>query len=222
MKTGHILGGALITGSAAAVLTMALHPTGGDPSRYAGAIAERIPLTQTAHGLGIAGVLLLAIGFAGFSQRLGLHRASAIAGLVLYAFAGMAAVCAMVLSGFVSGDVIWAYREAAPTDQGALRQLFFYGGWLTDAYTRVFVAGSGAALAAWSLGLLSVKRLTGLAWFGLAVGVGEIALLAAGMSVFNLHGLGALVLFQAIWSVAVGVVLLRRPEWSAAEGGAAA
>ena len=216
MKTGHILGTALITGSAAAMLTLALHPSGGDPSRYAAAIAARIPLNQTAHGLGIVGVLLLTTGFAGFSQRLGLHRAGAIAGLVFYGFAGMAAVCAMVLSGFVSGEVIEAYRGAAPTDQGALRQLFFYGGWLTDAFTRVFVAGSGAALAAWSLGLLSVKRLTGLAWFGLAVGAGEIALLAAGMPVFNLHGLGALVLFQAIWSVSVGIALLRQPDWSAA------
>lgn len=216
MKTGHILGAALTLGSTAALLTLALHPTGGDPSHHAAAIAARIPLNQTAHGLGIAGEMLLLVGLAGFSQRLGLHRAGALAGLVFYAFAAASAVSAMVWSGFVSGEVIEHFREAAPADQVPLRQVFFYGGWVTDAFTRIFIAGSGAALAAWSLGLLSVRRLTGLAWFGLLVGLGEIALLLAGMPVFNIHGLGALVLFQAIWSLSLGVVLLRRPDWTAA------
>lgn len=215
MKTGHILGAALIGGSAAAVLTMMLHPSGGDPARYAEAIAERIPLSRAAHGLGVAGELLLVAGLAGFSQRLGLHRAAALAGLVFYAFAAAAGVIAMTLSGFVSGEVIGAYREAAPTDQGGLRLLFFYGGWLTGAFTGVFVAASGAALIAWSLGLLAARQLSALAWAGLLIGLGEIAALAAGVSMFNLHGLGMLVLFQALWSAGLGVVLLRRPDWSA-------
>ena len=214
MKTGRILGAALITGSAAALLTLALHPTGGDPSSEAAAIAARIPLNQTAHGLGIAGEMLLLVGLAGFSQRLGLHRAGALAGLVFYAFAAAAAVIAMVWSGFVSGEVIEHFQEAAPSDRVLLRQVFFSGGWITDAFTRVFIAASGAALAAWSLTLLSARRLTGLARFGLLVGLGEIALLLAGMPVFNIHGLGALVLFQAFWSAGLGALLLRHPDWT--------
>ena len=90
---------ALILGTAGLFVIMMFHPTGGGhltPSEFDSMVRRNIAV----HSLALAFVPVLFLGALGIYRRLASPDRLSLSGLVLYAFAMMAAMNAAVASGF--------------------------------------------------------------------------------------------------------------------------
>ncbi len=208
--SGRISGAATILGAVGFIVTMSIHPQGVHLDAPAADLAAQAMMTRLAHGIALTALPLGLFGMADFSRRTGLHRPSALAGLVFYAFACAAVTSAALMSGFVQGALIESYASADAAARAEIPRLIRYTHLLNQAWAMVFSAASAAAIGVWSLGFLAMKRERVLGWLGVAVAAGLGALLAFGGSdALSVHGYMLTALGQAAWMIGVGLLLWR-------------
>lgn len=206
MRYDSISGVALITGSVMMLVTMLLHPTGHEMFQDLHGVA---PLGRAVHALALASVPMLVFGTLGLTRRLG-AGALATSALVTYAFASTAVLLAAVASGFLAPALMERILNSEGSERATLHALLQYNSIVNQAYARVFVVGSSAALVLWSLAVLQGRTLG--RWSGgLGLVVGVLAFVAAvsGHLRLDVHGFGAVVLGQSIWLISVGAQMLR-------------
>lgn len=191
--------GALFVAAAAGLAAMAFHPTGHDllHGPDAGAAALR---TRLVHGLAIAGLWLQATGLLAVTRRLqrpsvGLAELAGLAQLL----AAVAGTIAAMASGFV------APRLAAAVPP--LPDLWHANGLQNRVFAQLFVVAGSAAMTLWSLGGARGALPRWLAGLGLVLGATAVVLVASGLLRLSVHGMGAVVLLQTVWQVAVAVWL---------------
>ena len=162
------------------------------------------------HGTLIAIMGVLLYGFAIFSVRRGMHRQTSVAALIAYA-AGIAAVIgAALIDGFLTPALAERYAGASPDAVKAVVPLLVAAGLMIQILTKFGFVAMSIAVAFWSADLVAtpgVVRATGI--IGFLSGI-----VAIGVLVFaghlNPHSLNAIAIVQAIWYLAVAVLLVRR------------
>jgi hypothetical protein len=206
--TDDRLGGlALIAGSAGSLLTMSLHPTGHD--FLAGQLDATAARMIGVHALAIGTLPISFLGALALSRRTAGPGRLALAALVAYALALLAGLIAAGVSLAVPG-IARQMLEAEPAAREGFRLLFGYSGDLIQAFGKVIVAASSAAIVLWSAVVVkggALPRAAGI--YGLVVGVAAILLLVSGNLRLDAHGFGLVVLGQALWFVAVGAAMCR-------------
>ena len=214
MHSGRISGAALIGGALGGVGTMVIHPVGGHFGASPEALQAAADMTRLAHGIALASMPLMLFGYADFSRRLGLRRASALAGLSFQAFATMAVLSAALMSGPVMGALLDNAADPGRHASADLQGQMHYTHMLNQAYAAVYTLASAAAIGAWSLGLWAATRLRALAILGLVVAAGQATLFAfAGDDALSVHGFLLIIVAQAAWAVGLGLALWR--DWTA-------
>jgi hypothetical protein len=210
MKNSNSCGVALIAAMAAALATMAHHPTGVDPHASAQALAREMNILVGVHALGLLSVPLFGFGFAGLTRCLGWDRPAAQLALIVYAFSLVAIMFAAIADGPVNAALIpRALGRDGPAQQAA-RAALAYNVEFNQACAKVFVAGSSLAIMLWSVALASrsgSSRRLGV--FGGVVGAAALAGLLSGHVRMSAHGFAFILLLQATWVVSVGVWMLR-------------
>jgi hypothetical protein len=89
--------------------------------------------------------------------------------------------------------------------------LFHYTGAINQAFAKVFVIASSAAILLWSATILAHGQLSRAAGvLGAIVGVLALLAVVIGHLRLDVHGFGAVVLCQGIWMITVGVLLIRQ------------
>lgn len=200
---------ALILGALGGIAVMALHPAG--VSVHDGATVHGLDLNLIVHALAIGLAPILTFGFVAVTRSLGFDRPMPVLALVFYAFGAIAVVLAASMSGLVAPHLIEAYKGASGTEKDMIHQLLHLEFGLNQAFAKVHVAMFSAAILlfalAWSgQGMFgAVIRLV-----GVLVGVGILAWLGSGTLTLNVHGMGAVVLVQSIWTVLAAIGLLGR------------
>lgn len=206
----RIAGGMLLAGTIATVAWMARHPT-VSAHDLEGALLELAAIAEEnrlVHGSIVASSVLAACGLTGLVAQLGVRslaaRAGALAWLLgLVAFAGAALVNGFLLSSLAED---YAGKPAATIEQ--VRPLLRLCHHANQTLAQAGTLATSAAILAWSLALLA-RGSRGLGVFGLLVGLLPIAGIASRHLTLHLHGMLAVVLAQALWSLAVAIVLLR-------------
>jgi hypothetical protein len=94
-------------------------------------------------------------------RRLGSDDGLPVAGVVLYAFAMVAVMNAAVYGGLVTASVAPHIAAAAPAASEAWQVAFRYNGQVNQAFARVFVVASGAAIVLWSVAIIRRERWPG-------------------------------------------------------------
>jgi len=207
MSKDPAAGTMLIVGALLGVVVMALHPTGHG---LAEDFQRQAALGSIVHGVAIAGIPVTFLGLLGLWRRLGGTRL-ATAGLVAYAWAGVAVLSAAVMSGFVSatllGRSLQAGDESAKTLTHALADLSYQ---MNQGYAKVFFVASCVALLLFSAGILATRRLAPAAGSaGLVIAALLLVLFGVGHLTMDVHGFGAMTVAQSLWFVAVGALLCR-------------
>jgi len=210
---------ALIAGSVGLIITMALHPVGHDllvPGQF-----DRIArLVVAVHTLALVCIPVMFLGAMGLSRRLASPDRLSLCAVVAYGFAGVAAMNAAAVSGFVAPGIARQMAAATSTREAvnAWSMLFTYSGTLNQAFAMVFVVASSAALVLWSAGILRNGVFSrGVGIYGCVLGPLTVVAVLSGHLRLNVHGFGLVVLGQAIWFVVAGVLLCRteaRPDAS--------
>jgi hypothetical protein len=194
------------------IFAIAHHPT-VSARAPAEALTEMVKLAgadRLVHGTLIAIMGVLLYGFAIFSIRRGLHRQTSMAALIAFA-AGIAAVVgAALIDGFLTPAIAERYAGAATDAIKTVVPVLVAGALMIQILTKFGFVAMSIAAAFWSADLVAtpgVVRATGI--IGFLSGV-----VAIGVLVFaghlNPHSLSAIALVQAIWYLAVAVLLFRR------------
>lgn len=200
---------ALVAGSLAGLVTMALHPTGSDVVHNASAGGSNV-LATGVHALALVAQPLLLAGLLAVTHRLRARRDLAVGAYVFFAFAAVAIMIAGVSSGFVSPAVLRGIDSADEASRAAMMNAMHYTGQLNQAFARVSVMLTAVALLLWGLAMLLGRELSrGLAIFGLVLGVAMAAGVGSGRLQLDIHGFGAVVLGQAVWMIWAAVLIGR-------------
>ncbi len=203
---------AIALGSVLSVALMAAHPTvhARGVSDLVEGVVRQAAVNGLVHGALIALLGVLFFGFSGLSSRLGLGRAAVRGGLVAYAFGAAALTAAALVNGFVVPELAARYRTGPAADLEALWPVLGLCHAANQVCSRLGTLAIAVAVLLWSLPLARRRGLQrAIGAFGLTAGVLFPAALLAGRLPMTVHGLGAFLLVQAAWGVAVAVELLR-------------
>jgi hypothetical protein len=208
--TNHRMGGlALIAGSVAGIITMSQHPTAKDLFAP-GQLAPMAQMLIVVHALALVSLPVLFLGALVLWRQLGSSDGFAIAGLVLYAFATVAVMNAAVFDGLVTASIAPQIAAGTPATSEGWRIAFMYNGQLNQAFARVFVVASTAAIVLWSVAIIRNGALArALGWYGCVLGPITVFAVFPGHLRLDPHGFGLIVLGQAVWFISAGAQLCR-------------
>jgi hypothetical protein len=210
MRREALGGTALIAGAILGLVTMALHPTGGDVMRDArgqGALALAV------HTLALTAVPVTSYGALVLTRRLAPAGGLAELALAFYAMSALATLMAATASGLLAPGLIARLLTLDGDARVVAGEVLHYNSSVNQAFARVLVAASSVAIGLWSAEILRTGRMRrGTGIFGCVVAVLTLAILLSGHLRLDVHGFGAVVLAQAAWLVAVGVELRRSNE----------
>ncbi|MEX2182624.1 MAG: hypothetical protein WD771_11330 [Gemmatimonadaceae bacterium] len=192
---------ALVVGSLAGLVTMVLHPTGGDVVDVATAGGANALVTAV-HALALLGQPLLLTGMLALTVQLRARRDLAIGAFVFFAFASVAVLIAGAASGFVSPAAVRGLGDADDLTRAGMMNAMHYTGLLNQAFAKIYVLFTGIALVLWAAAMLLGRELSrALAVYGAILGVVLLAGVLTGQLRLDIHGFGAVVLGQGIWMV---------------------
>jgi hypothetical protein len=198
----------LIVGSLLTMSVMLLHPTSHD-LLAPGSFARQAHRNTVVHSVAIAAIPMLFLGLLGLSRRLGFDDLS-VAATVVYGFSAIAVLGAAVASGYVATEAIEHMLEAGEDSKGVYHALLASTGWWNQAFARVGVAASAAAILLWSAAILRstrVPRVVGVV--GAVIGGAILLAILSGHFRLNIHGFGMVVLAESLWFIGVGALLVR-------------
>lgn len=207
MKRDDAAGLALILGSAGMLVTMGFHPA---PGSFEGIVQQRTVIVAT-HALALVSNAAMLFGFLGFHERLGAAAASARAGMVAFAFASIAALCAAVLNGLTAPA--FAVRMVDSASRDVAEAILVYGHLLNASFARVFMVGVAVSLLLWCASILHSRALpAALAWTAGILGAAGLVVVTTGLLGTSVHDFGLFILGFAAWAIYAGVELRRRSE----------
>lgn len=212
-KTGSTYGWMLAIAAGLSLAFAMVHPQvhGHDLAGVFAQLRDGANYNGWVHGTLMALAMVLVAGLAGLSRRLGFGRPEVLLGLTFYAMGTMAMMGAAVINGFALSIFAGRYDGGVAGQAAALGAAFNIAGSIAATWAGVGAAGMSGGILAWSLRLARLggaARIVGAG--GILLGLATIALLVAGVLILNVHGFLLLVLSQTIWTIAVGVLLIRR------------
>jgi hypothetical protein len=202
----------MIAGSVGSIITMSMHPTARQ--LFAPGQLESVGRLNTGvHVLAMACVPVLFLAALGLSRHLKFSDRKNIAGLVVYGFALVSVLLAAAFSGLVTLGIAHHMQEASAASMEAWHVALAFNGHLNQAFALIFAVGSAVALLLWSISIVRSRLLpVSLGIYGCILGPITILGVFSGHLKMNVHGMGMLVLAQAIWYISAGVMLWQAKE----------
>jgi hypothetical protein len=212
-RTSELAGAiALGAGSLFAVVLMANHPSvhGHDTASALHEIGRISHANAIVHGGMLVVLAATLLGFVTVAERLGWRLARVRAAFLVQVLGTLLLGGAALVNGFVAPAFAHEVEGAAETDLGGVRlvlEALFHGG---TTLASVGVIALSIALVLWSMVFVARGGAArAIAAFGLLVGVvGSLGILGGHLRL-DVHGMGLVVLAQALWNASVAVWLVR-------------
>lgn len=194
------------------MITMSLHPVAGAHPITPAQFEKLATLMIGVHVLAIAGVPFSFLGALALARRLDSPGRLAIAGLVIYGLALVAVMIAPAMSGLVGTEIIrHIIARGAGIEQW--QTLMEYNFLINQAFAKIFVAASCAAIVLWSLAIVQRRMFpVAIGIYGLLLGPALVIAMTTGGLSLDAHGFGLIIFSQAVWFIVVGILLLRSTE----------
>jgi hypothetical protein len=211
----RVAGALLIGGSILEIAAMAHHPSvhAHDVAAVLVQLQALGALSAWVHGVLIALMLTVFFALTEFAWQRGITRPAIRAGLIAYAAGVVAMMGAALVDGFVKPRVATLGAGLRAADLAITAQLLNLCMLFNQALARLGAIAMSAAIIAWSLDLLlraGLERALGVA--GMAIGLGCVAALLAGVLQLDVHGMMLVLVLQAAWTIGLGVLLLKEPR----------
>jgi drug/metabolite transporter (DMT)-like permease len=132
--------------------------------------------------------------------------------VVFYGFGVGCMIGAALMNGFVITYIASTYDGQPDAILETLKPIFVLCHGINQTLAQAGTVAISIAVLVWSLVLFgrgSAARV--IAVLGVLVGAVPVAGLASGYLHLDVHGMGVVILLQAIWNIAVGVWLMREP-----------
>ena len=209
----RLFGWLLAIASVLALVFAMMHPqlTARDLPGVLRQMADGARFNGWVHGILMALYVLVFAGLTGLSQRLGWRRPEIAVATIAYALGAFAMIAAAVINGFALAQFSARYLEIRPDQMIPVATAFNLAGSIAGIWAGVGAVATSAAVFAWSLRLIRLPGAAkGVGVLGILIGLGMTGLLVTGGLILDVHGFLAVVGSQTIWSVAVGILLVRR------------
>jgi hypothetical protein len=205
-KTG---GYALITGSILAVLTMGLHPTGGNFNH----IKKILPINIAAHSIGILALLVMLFGFVYLKNFFAHEKQLSLAAFIATAAGLCAGILAATLNGLALSIFIGGYENPSPDMIDAIKPVMKYNFALNKAFDYIMITALNIAFFLWSVIMLGSKQFPKwLAYLGFVLNTAFLLLVFARFSLVDLRGFTVFVAGIVSWIILAGWHLQKQPE----------
>ena len=205
-QTQKQAGIAVILGSLLMILTMALHPVGGNFEH----LVKVANMAIIAHSIAIFSIPTTLIGFWGLSQRLAAQPLLSRAGLIFGGISLMAALMAAAINGLALPFFVRRFENASPEELEMVRVALNYGMSLNHAMDYIFIGGICMAILIWSIAIWKTRTLPlAIALLGGVIGIGFLVTLASGFVLVDVHGFRIFVFGVAFWILSTGILMLK-------------
>jgi len=195
---------ALIAGSFGGILTMAIHPTAAGhltPDH----VAHLAVGSAIAHSLAMVSFVALFLGACGLARRIAAADRIAFSGLVTYGVACVAVLIATAVSGFIVPDIMRLMARDVPSSAQQWKIVISSIFQINQAFARIYTVAASVAIILWSVSALRNGGLgRKVASYGCLIAPLIILGIVSGHLRLDVHGMGAVVLGQAIWFILVG------------------
>ena len=213
-RSAQAAGALLVGGSILEIVVMAHHPSvhAHDMAAVLVQLQALSAVSAWVHGVLIALMLTVFFALTEFAWQRGITRPAIRAGLIAYAAGVVAMMGAALVDGFVTPRVATLSTGVSATDLQVTAQLLKLCMLFNQALARLGAIAMSAAIIAWSLDLLlraGLERALGVA--GMAIGLGCVAALIAGVLQLDVHGMMLALVLQAAWTIGLGVLLIHHP-----------
>jgi hypothetical protein len=201
-------GYSLLIGSSLMVLTMLLHPSGGDIQH----ILQISRVAIISHSLGILSTVFTAYGFYGLASAIMTQSRISFLGLSFAGFALVAVLLAALLNGLVLPMYVMQQSGIAEENLEMVKLIINYGITINAALDYVFIAGYSIAMLIWSIGMLRAGKFSN--WLGIwgitLVGISVAAALFQ-LNFISVTGFTVYVIGIVSWIVSAAIILLKKP-----------
>ena len=188
------------------IVTMVLHPVGGD---IAG-LQQVSSMAIISHAIAICSLPFTYLGFKGLTQYLKGHWFFAEAGFSFFLFASIAVLSAGTVNGLVVPFFVEGLDTTANPSTDMAYMVLRYSFSLNKAYDLIFMCFTCLAVLSWSLAILRMKLLNQLlGWFGVALGLVGLFLVLFGGVLTHLHDFRLFIFGYVLWAILAGVALYR-------------
>ncbi|NVJ46602.1 MAG: hypothetical protein HWE07_05720 [Cytophagia bacterium] len=194
----------LIIGALLMIITMTLHPVGGN-------IQQLLKITTIAivsHSIAIFSIPFSVFGFWGITRKLGTQNPMSMLGFFTACIGLGGAVIAAALNGlalpFFVNRVAGSSEETLETASIIIK----YGLSVNHAFDYIMIGGICTSFLIWSLVIIKKNQFPKwIAYLGLLLGLGFLALLFSGFVLVDLAGFRFFIFGIVIWILAAGIML---------------
>ena len=197
----------LILGCFLMIVTMVLHPVGGDFEHLV-----RIRLIGiVSHAIAILSVPLVAYGFWGFSTHVGGVLAKISFAYMLFGL--IAVMLAAAVNGLILMDFVKSYEGAPEELIESLKPFFRLIRDFNHAFDFIFIGAVCISTTLWSIAILKISSFpTVIGWFGLAITAMALTFLLLGFVFVDLQGFRIFIFGWVAWVIWIGIALFRIPK----------
>lgn len=205
-QSNYYAGSALITGSIIMVITMVMHPAGGN-LEHLRHIALMIIIT---HSLAILSIPVTLFGFWGLAKRMGTDNPLVMIGFITICMGLIAVMLAAAFNGLALPLFINGHYATEPDVQKSLGLLLGYNMTLNHAFDYIFIGGVCLAIMAWSIVITRSNIFPRwVAYFGLITCTLVVCSLFARVIFVDLKGFRIFISGLVVWMMIIGVLLKR-------------
>jgi len=202
-------GTALITGSILMVITMVLHPAGGNLTH----LFKVITMVIITHSIAILSVPIVLFGFWGLTKRLGSDKTMSIVAFVTICLGMASVMLAAGVNGLAMPLFLTVYKNATPEILSTIKPILVYSGALNHMFDYIFIGFICIAVMLWSITIIRTKNLpVWIGYAGMALFALTIILMLAGFVFVDLMGFRTFIFLFVAWIIVVGVQLRKPAE----------
>lgn len=197
---------ALVAFTVLMILTMGLHPAGGNVEHLI-RITKLIIIT---HAIAIFSLPFGWMGFWGLTKKLGADRFGPMLGFAMISLGLIAVMIAAGSNGLIMPIFLQHYKDARPDTIESIRPVLRYSFAINTAFDYVYTGAFCTAILCWSVTILKTKLLAAwLGWLGIVIAIGAVIIFLVGVQAHSLQGFRIFVTSIVIWILLVGVALYK-------------
>lgn len=200
------MGISLIIGSVLMIVTMLLHPVGGDLDQ----LLKIVRIGIISHSIAIASIPFVAYGFWGLTRHLGSDRFFPMIAFSFMAFGLVAVMIAAAINGLILMDFVQHYEGATDGTIASLQPVFVLIRSFNHAFDFIYIGAVCVSTLFWSIGIITTKLLPRwLGYWGIALVALVLMLILFDFVFIDVKGFTLFIFGYVAWTFCTGYLLIK-------------
>lgn len=199
-------GYSLLISTVCMIITMVMHPVGGDFNH----LLRISKVAIISHSLAICALPFFTFGFYGVYI---IFRSSvySLFAFILICLSQFSLLIAATINGLILPLFIRQYAEADEVLLQTIKPILKYGSTINMAFDYIAISSLCIAVSIWSILILEYRIFVKwIGWFGIALVLGVLLLTGMKYSLTSVTGFTVFILGLASWVVCIGVNMIRK------------